>query len=71
MSPVVSAIAMITGPRRSGLPAARSRWTTVVTSAAMTTEIELSGPATAKGSELRNATIAPPSAADRNVTATP
>ena len=43
----------------------------VATMAAMTTEIELSGPATANGSELRNATIAPPMAADKNVTATP
>ena len=47
------------------------RWTTVATMAAMTTEMELSGPATAKGSELRSATTAPPIAADRNVTATP
>jgi hypothetical protein len=39
--------------------------------AAMTTETELSGPAMAKGSELRNATIDPPMAADRKVTATP
>ena len=37
----------------------------------MTTEIELSGPATANGSELRNATNAPPTAADMNVTAMP
>ena len=43
----------------------------VATNAARTTEIELSGPATAKGSELRNATIAPPTPADRNVTAMP
>jgi len=41
------------------------------TKAARTTDIELSGPATAKGSELRTATIAPPTAADRNVTAMP
>ena len=43
----------------------------VATSAASTTEMELSGPATANGSELRNATITPPTAADRNVTAMP
>ena len=37
----------------------------------MTTEMELSGPATANGSELRNATIEPPMAADRKLTAMP
>ncbi len=43
----------------------------VATRAARTTEMELSGPATAKGRELRQATIEPPIAADKKVTVTP
>ena len=71
VSAVVSDIAISVGARRSVLPVATRRWTTVATKAAKTTEIELSGPATAKGNELRSATIEPPTAADRNVTAMP
>jgi hypothetical protein len=47
------------------------RRTSVATMAAMMTEMELSGAATAKNSELRNATIAPATAADRKVSDTP
>jgi hypothetical protein len=64
-------MAMSAGASNSVLPAATSRCTTVATSAAMTTEIELSGPATANGNEERSATIDPPMAADKNVTAMP
>ena len=54
---VASDMTMSVGSRRSALPPwATMRWTTVATMAAMTTEIELSGPAMAKGSELRSAT---------------
>jgi hypothetical protein len=63
---------MSVGWRRSALPPwATMRWPTVATIAAITTEIELSGPATAKGSELRSATTVPPTAADRKVPAIP
>ncbi len=71
VSAVVNDMAIRVGASRSVPPYATSRWTRVATIAAMTTEMELSGPATAKGSELRNATIDPPTAADKNVTATP
>ncbi len=71
VSAVASAMAMMAGASRSVSPPAATRCSTVATSAAMTTEIELSGPATANGSELRNATNAPPTAADMNVTAMP
>ena len=68
VSAVAAEIAMRVGTRGSTLP---RRWITVATRAASTTEMELSGPATANGSELRQATIEPPMAAERNVTATP
>ncbi len=47
------------------------RRTSVATIAAMMTEVQLSGPATAKKSELRKATTAPATAADKKVTAAP
>ena len=47
------------------------RRTSVATIAAMMTEVELSGPATAKNNELRSATTVPATAADKNVIATP
>ena len=71
VSAVASAMAISAGSSRSLLPLATKCCTSVATKAARTTEIELSGPATAKGSELRIATIAPPTAADKNVTAMP
>ena len=68
---VASAMAIKAGSSRSVPPAATRCCTSVATNAARTTEMELSGPATANGSELRSATIEPPMAADRNVTAMP
>jgi hypothetical protein len=59
------------GSSRPAPPRETMRCTTVATFAAMTTEVELSGPATANGRELRHATIAPPTAADKNIAATP
>ena len=68
VSAVVAEIAISVGTNGSALPRC---WISVATSAARTTEMELSGPATANGSELRQATIEPPTAAERKVTATP
>ncbi len=71
VSAVVSDRAISVGASRSVPPEAMTRWITLATSAASTTEVELSGPATAKDSELRSATITPAIAADKNVTAMP
>ena len=68
---VVSAMTMSVASSTSLWPPAAMRRISVATIAAMMTEMELSGPATAKNSELRDATTAPATAADRKVTDTP
>ncbi len=71
MTPVAKAITISTGSSSSVSPAAESRAAMAAASAAITAEVEESGPAMAKGSELRQATIAAATAADRKVTAMP
>jgi hypothetical protein len=68
---VAKDIAISAGPSASALPLATSRCITVATNAAITTEMELSGPATANVKELRKATIAPAIRADRKLTEMP
>ncbi len=69
--PVANTITINVGASRSTSPAASRRCAIVASSAATTAEVEESGPAIVKGSELRQVTIAPATAADMNVTATP
>ena len=71
VSAVVSDIAISVGASRSALPRDSALDDGRDQRPPMTTEMELSGPATAKGSELRQATIVPPTAADKKVTAMP
>ena len=71
MTAVAAAITINVGGRRSVYPVAAKRCAMAASSAATTAEVEESGPAMVKGSELRQLTIAPAIAADRNVTAMP
>ena len=71
VTPVLSTITTSVGPSRSVLPLSVRCWTTAATRAAMTADVDASGPAIAKGSELRIATTAAATAAERKVMATP
>ena len=69
--PVASAITISVGASSRVSPAAMRRCAIAATSAAITAEVDESGPAMAKGSELRQATMAPATAAVKKVTAMP
>ena len=72
MRAVLSAMTMIARSKRCSVaPSAIIRSRNAATNAAMTAEVELSGPAIANGSELRSPMTKPAIAAERNVTATP
>src|SRR5262249_4576442 len=68
---VASAITIKTGGSKLVFPPATSCAAMAAASVAVTAEVDVSGPAIANGSELRNAVTAAATAADRKVTAMP